>query len=189
MKTVVLFADGFEEIEGLSIVDILRRADIPTEIIGISRGEITGAHGLRIIPDGLINQIDHETIEAVFLPGGSPGYLNLASNENVIELIKNMNMNQKLIGAICASPYVLAKAGVLFGKKATIYPGMEDEIITAGGIVHDDIVVIDQNIVTSQGPATSISFSLTLVELLTDKKTKDNVKNKLLTDKVFKKNV
>ncbi|MHA2431192.1 MAG: DJ-1 family glyoxalase III [Promethearchaeota archaeon] len=186
MNIVVLFADGFEEIEGLSIIDILRRASISTEITGVTDGEITGAHGLKIIPDNTINQIDMERIDAVILPGGAPGYFNLANNQHVIHLIKKMNEKSKMIGAICASPYVLAKAGILRGKKATIYPGMENEIMKARGIFQDDIIVIDGNIITRRGLATSIPFALAIVEMFTDKERKNIVQNELLADYVLR---
>ena len=186
MKTIVIFTEGFEEIEGLSIVDILRRADIPCQTIATKKGLITGAHGVSIQPDGFIKDLDLDDIDVVILPGGSPGYLNLAEDENVLNIIRKMNEKGKIIAAICASPFVLVKAGILKNRKATIYPGMEDEIINAGGIVQDNVVVIDENIITSRGPATAIPFALSLVEVLKDKRTRDEIAKKLLTDLVMK---
>ena len=91
MKTIVLFTEGFEEIEGLSIVDILRRAEITCQIIATKKGIVTGAHGVPIHPDGFIQELDLDDIDAVILPGGAPGYLNLAKDENVLNLIREMD--------------------------------------------------------------------------------------------------
>jgi 4-methyl-5(b-hydroxyethyl)-thiazole monophosphate biosynthesis len=186
MKTIVLFAEGFEEIEGLSIVDILRRANISCRIIATKKASVTGAHGVTIIPDGVIHELILDEIDAVILPGGAPGYLNLAEDEKVLDLLRNMNEKSKVIAAICASPFVLAKAGLLEGKKATIYPGMEDEIEKAGGIFTDEVVVTDGTIITSRGPATAIPFALHLVEMFKDKDTRTEHSRKLLTNLVLK---
>lgn len=186
MEAIVLFAEGFEEIEGLSIVDILRRADISCRIITTKDEVVIGAHRIPIISNGSIETLNLDEINAVILPGGSPGYLNLADDERVLDLIRHMNRNDRIIGAICAAPFVLAKAGILNNKNATIYPGMEKEIINAGGRYHDDIVVRDETIITSRGPATAIPFALHLVEILKDKKTSDEISKKLLTDLVMK---
>jgi protein deglycase len=185
METIVVFAEGFEEIEGLSIVDILRRADVPCRTIGTKDGVVTGAHGVAILPDSSIHELNQDEINAVILPGGSPGYMNLANDTHVLNLIRQMNKQGKIIGAICAAPFVLAKAGILKNRNATIYPGMEKEIINAGGNFHDDIVVRDDTIITSRGPATAIPFALFLVEILKDKKTSNVISKKLLTGLVM----
>lgn len=186
MKTIVLFTEGFEEIEGLSIVDILRRAEISCQIIATKKGMVTGAHDVPIQPDGFIQELDLDDIDAVILPGGAPGYLNLAKDENVLNLIREMDEKEKIIAAICASPFVLAKAGILNHRNATIYPGMEDEIINAGATFQDNVVVVDKNIITSRGPATAIPFALRLVEILKDKRTSDEIAKKLMTKLVMK---
>jgi 4-methyl-5(b-hydroxyethyl)-thiazole monophosphate biosynthesis len=186
VKVAVLFTHGFAEIEGFSIVDILRRAEIDAPIVGTEPGEIIGARMISTTPDFIIEDLSVDQLDAIVLPGGSPGYINLRTNEHVINLIKEMMKQKKIIAAICASPAVLSDAGVLKDKHCTIYPGMEDELKKGGGIPTDKIVVIDDNIITSKGPATTIPFTLTLVELLTDKKTAATVKKKLLADLVFK---
>ncbi|MDG6229838.1 MAG: DJ-1/PfpI family protein [Candidatus Thermoplasmatota archaeon] len=186
VHVAVLFTHGFAEIEAFSIVDILRRADITTHIIGTEPGPIIGARMITTSPDFILDDISTDTIDALVLPGGSPGYINLRTNEQVISLIKDMMKQKKIISAICASPAVLSDAGILKGKQCTIYPGMEDELIKGGGIYSADIVVIDDNIITSKGPATTIPFTLTLVECLTDKKTANTVRKQLLTDMVFR---
>lgn len=186
VKVAVLFTHGFAEIEGFSIVDILRRADIDAPITGTEPGEIIGARMISTTPDFTIDDLTADSLDAVVLPGGSPGYINLRTNEHVIRLIQEMMKQKKIIAAICASPAVLSDAGVLKNKHCTIYPGMEDELKKGGGIYTNEIVVIDDNIITSKGPATTIPFTLTLVELLTDKKTAMTVRKKLLVDMAFK---
>jgi len=185
-QVAVLFTHGFAEIEAFSIVDILRRAKINADIIGTEPGPIIGAQMISITPDFILEDIEINMLDALVLPGGSPGYINLRNNENVIKLIQKMMEQGKLIAAICASPAVLSAAGVLREKHCTIYPGMEDELRKGKGIYTDSIVVTDGNIITSKGPATTIPFTLTLVERLTDKETADTVKKQLLADTVFK---
>lgn len=180
MNTAVLFAPGFEEVEGLTIVDILRRANINTTLIGVGNQEITGAHDVTIKTDKLLDELVINEVDALILPGGSPGFINLRENPTVLSLIQKANNQKKIVAAICASPCVLATAGILPEKKATIYPGMEKEITSVGGILVDDLVVVDENIVTSKGPATTMLFALQLVELLTDKKTSEEVEKKVL---------
>ena len=184
MHVAVIFTQGFEEIEGFTIIDILRRAEIPTDIIGTTKEEIRGAHNITIIPDKPLQEITSESYDAIILPGGSPGYQNLADNDQLISIIKEMHTQKKTLGAICAAPYVLAKAGILKGKQATIYPGMEEEIKKGNGIYVDDLVVTDNKIITSKGPATSMLFALTLVELFTDTTTKERVAKKLLIHRI-----
>jgi len=122
IKTAVLFAPGFEEVEGLTIVDILRRAAIDTTIIGVGAQEITGAHDITIRTEKLLDDLDISEIDALILPGGSPGFINLQQNHTVLSLIQKAHHQKKIVAAICASPSVLATAGILAQKKATIYP-------------------------------------------------------------------
>lgn len=187
INTAVIFAPGFEEIEGLTIVDILRRATIETTMIGVGTQEITGAHDITIKTDKLLDDLDINETDALILPGGSPGFINLRQNPTVLSLIRKAHQQKKIVAAICASPSVLATAGILAQKKVTIYPGMEEEITNVGGILVDDLVVVDENIVTSKGPATTMLFALKLVELLTDKKTSKEVEKKVLLPLILKK--
>ena len=133
IKTAVLFIEGYEEIEGLTIVDILRRGNIHVDIVGVEDKKVNGAHNVTIIADTTLDEIKISDYDGVFLPGGSPGYLNFRNNEKVLELLRKANQDKKLIGAICASPSVLAKAGILKERKTTIYPGLESEITSNGG--------------------------------------------------------
>jgi len=159
---MVPFAEGFEEIEALTIVDVLRRAGITVDMIGVVGSMITGAHGVKVVMDKRLNAVRAEDYEGIVLPGGSPGYINLSKSNALKEMIKQMNSKGKLVAAICASPAVLAKAGVLDNRHATIYPGMEKEL----PYPRDERVVVDGNVVTSQGPGTALEFALKIVELL-----------------------
>lgn len=182
----VLFAPGFEEIESMTIVDVLRRAGIKTQLVGLNEKSVKGAHQVSIMMDGLLDDVNKDVLDAVVLPGGAPGYLNLKEDSRVLDLLKEKYEKGDLIAAVCASPSVLAAAGVLNGKKCTIYPGMEDELRKEGGEPVDELVVVDDNIVTSKGPATTILFALKLVELLTDSSTAETVGKKTLLNLIYK---
>ncbi len=186
VNTAILFAPGYEEIEGLTIVDILRRANINTSIIGVDEKEVTGAHNVTIKTDQTLDELNIDEVDALILPGGAPGFKNLQKNKMVLSMIKEVHKKKKIVAAICASPIVLATAGILNQKKATIYPGMEAEIKKAKGTFVDDLVVVDDNIVTSRGPATTILFSLKLVEILKDKNTSEDVGEKILLPLIYR---
>lgn len=164
-KVMVPLANGFEEIEALTVVDVLRRIGIKVDTVGVVSSMIIGSHGIKIITDKRLAEIEEDEYDAIVLPGGDPGYKNLAKTSKIIEILKKMNSKGKLIAAICASPSILAKAGLLEGKRATIYPGMEKELPYPRG----DRVVIDGNTITSQGPGTAIEFALAIVEALVGK--------------------
>lgn len=165
MRVMVAFADGFEEIEALTVVDVLRRVGIAVDMVGVVGSVITGAHGVRMMADKKLRDIKAEEYDGIVLPGGSPGYINLGRSSALLEIVKKMNAKGKLVAAICAAPSVLAKAGILENKKATIYPGMEKEIPYPRG----DKVVVDGNVITSQGPGTALEFALRIVEALAGK--------------------
>lgn len=175
-RVVVPFAEGFEEIEALTIVDVLRRAGITVDMVGIVGSMVTGGHGVRVTMDKKLLQIKPEDYSGIILPGGNPGYVNLGRSSVLLELIRKMNGQGKMVAAICASPSVLAKAGVLEGKRATIYPGMEKEIPYPRG----DKVVMDGNIITSQGPGTAMEFALKIVEKLVGKDMSNSMKRNLV---------
>ncbi len=162
VKVFVPLAEGFEEIEAITVIDVLRRAGIRVDTAGAPGVVVTGAHGVKVWTDKKLNDIQPEEYDGIILPGGDPGYKNLARMTNLTEWIKKMNEQKKLIAAICASPLILARAGILENRKATIYPGMETEIPYPRG----DRVVIDGNIITSQGPGTAMEFALKIVEML-----------------------
>ncbi|MCD6571900.1 MAG: DJ-1/PfpI family protein [Thermoplasmata archaeon] len=186
-KAAVIFAPGFEEIEALTVVDVLRRCNIDVDIVGTKNEAIEGSHNVKISPDKNIDDVNINEYDALILPGGAPGYINLREDERVINLLKNAFENNKIIAAICASPTVLAHAGILNGKKATVYPGMEDEIREGGAIVDNSLVVQDGNIITSRGPATAMLFALKLAEILAGEDVAEEVRKKLLLDMLLEK--
>lgn len=177
-KVIVPLADGFEEIEALTIVDILRRADVDVMLAALETIEVKGAHGVVVKADALISTIDATQYDMIALPGGLPGATNLARHEGVQSIIKSFDTQQKYIAAICAAPYALFTAGVL--KNAyTCYPGFHSNI-THDGYKSDDTVVVDSHITTSQGPSTAMAFSLSLVEQLCSKETAQKLASDLL---------
>jgi protein deglycase len=181
-KALVFLATGFEEIEAVTIIDILRRADITVTTAGLTSNPIEGAHKVKIVADKSVDEMFAHEFDAIICPGGSPGYKNLRRDPRVIQIIKNAHKQNKLVAAICAAPAVLSDAAILENKNCTIYPGMENELIKGGGIPNPDNVVVDGNIVTSKGPATALEFAITLVELLAGKQVADSVCRKVLAN-------
>lgn len=163
-KVAVMIATGFEEIEALTVVDIMRRANILCDMVSIQGSlNVLGAHNIDVQCDKVINE-ELKEYDLIVLPGGMPGATNLRDNKKVIELIQHFNKNNKLIGAICAAPIILAKANVIKDKNITSYPGFEEEL--EGCNYKDDRVVVDGNIITSRGPATAMEFSYELLKAL-----------------------
>ncbi len=176
MRVLVPLAEGFEEIESLTIIDVLRRAGIEVDVVGIPSSIVKGSRGVRVIADKKLNEIDPDEYDGIILPGGNPGYINLGKSSKLLEILKRMNAQGRLIGAICAAPLVLVKAGILKNRKATVYPGLEKEIPHP----RDEDVVVDENIITSKGPGTSMKFALKIVEILLGKSKSESLKKKLL---------
>jgi 4-methyl-5(b-hydroxyethyl)-thiazole monophosphate biosynthesis len=179
-KSVLFLAAGFEEIEATSIVDALRRAGVEVVIAGLQAGAIEGGHGIKVVPDTTIEEIEVEKFDAVILPGGYPGYVNLGNDRRVLDALKRAFEMGILVAAICGAPSVLAKAGILKGKKATIYPGMETEL--TGAEIVNERVVVDGKIVTSQGPGTAVEFGVKLAEILAGEKRARELKSALVVN-------
>ena len=163
VKTAVICMNGFEEVEGLTVVDMLRRLEIDCDIVG-KGAEVTGSHGIVIKADRLLEEIKSEDYSAIILPGGLPGATNLRDDSKVISLVNEMNKAGKIVAAICAAPIVLERAGVLEGREFTAYPGVGEKI--EGGNFKEELVVRDGNIITSRGPATSLEFAFAIAEAL-----------------------
>jgi len=163
-KVLVPIAEGFEEIEAISIIDVLRRAEI--EVIVASLNEkslVKGANAITVQTEYKVKDISSEEIDMIVLPGGWDGTYALADDENVQRLLQEMDAKGKDIAAICAAPYALSKAGVL--KSAfTCYPSVEEQIEQGGYQGDKDMVVASQNVLTSRGPGTSICFALQIVK-------------------------
>ncbi len=177
-RVVVPLADGFEEIEAMSIIDILRRADIDTVIAGLHEGPILSARGIKLIPDTTIDKINADDFDMIVLPGGQPGTDNLNADETVRKLIQDFYNKGKLTGAICAAPYVLANSGILKGKKATSYPSYKDKLKDADYL--EESVVEDSNVLTSRGPGTAACFAFKIVEKLVGKEKAEQLKEAML---------
>lgn len=161
-KTAILFAEGYEEVEALTVVDLLRRAKIGCDIVAVKEvDEVTGSHGISVRADRRFSQLTPEEYDGLILPGGLRGVNNLAADERVLALLRDFAAAGKLTAAICAGPTVLAKAGLLEGRKACCYPGMEDQL--TGAVASTESVVEDGSIITSRGLGTAIPFALALV--------------------------
>lgn len=165
MKTSYVFlAEGFEEIEALATVDIMRRAQLPVTTVAItSKRQVRAAHGVTVEADATIDEVDLKQAQWLILPGGMPGATNLAACKPLCEALKARNREGGLIAAICASPaVVLAPLGILDGRKAVCYPGMESSDDVFWG---RELVATDGNVVTGAGPAAAAPFALTIVRL------------------------
>lgn len=161
----VHLANGFEEVEALTITDLLRRAEIPVQTVSIAGSKrVTGAHDVSVEADILYEEADYENCEMIVLPGGLPGADYLGQHEGLTAHIRCFAENGKFLAAICAAPMVFGAQGILKGKKAVIYPGMEDRLI--GALPQEEDVVADGKIITSRGPATAMPFALKLIEVL-----------------------
>ena len=161
-KALVLLADGFEEIEAVTIIDVLRRADVEVTVVGVGDGPARGSHGIPIVPERHMDQMRIEGYDALLLPGGMPGSAHLKDDKRVLALLKRFNNDGKLVGAICAAPIALEAAGVIEGRRATSFPGLE---LPSARYV-EERVVVDGNLVTSRGAGTAMEFALVLVERL-----------------------
>ncbi|WP_458701165.1 DJ-1 family glyoxalase III [Sulfurospirillum sp. 1307] len=177
-RVLVPIATGFEEIEAITIIDILRRADIDVVTAGLERRCVKGAHGIEIKTDLHVDDVKSNEFDMIVLPGGMPGSLNLKNSSKIKSLLGEMDHDGKLIGAICAAPIALNEAGVL-KSSYTCYPSFEEDIKRSKYISSED-VVSDQNIITSNGPKSAIKFSLTLVEKLISKDKKEEIQRQLL---------
>lgn len=179
-KAIVLLADGFEEVEGLTVVDLLRRADIEVETVSIMETKkIIGRSRIQVKADEELDKAVTDDADMIILPGGQPGTTYLGQNEKVKKLLLKFDKEGKKIAAICAAPTVLGKYGLLKGKRATCYPGCEDQLIGAE-VVLDQEVVQDGNITTSRGAGTAIPFALKLIEELLDADEADAIRREII---------
>lgn len=167
MKVALLLAEGFEELEALTPVDILRRAGIEIDIISIGEKEVSGSHGIKVIADKTKDDINPQDYTAVIFPGGMPGAINLDASDFSDKMISAVLANGGRLAAICAAPLVLGRRGLLKGKNATCFPGFENEL--HGAIITKQDVVTDGNITTASGMPAAYAFALELQSLFTAK--------------------
>ena len=177
-KVIVFLAEGFEEIEAISIIDVLRRAEVSVTTVSISKEkQVKGAHNVPVVADKLFDEVNFASYDMIVLPGGMPGAKNLQEHEGVKKQVEVFEKD-KHVGAICAAPMVLGGMGLLKGRRATCYPGFEAELI--GATITNEEVTVDGNIITGKGPAFAMKFALQLVETLAGKATRNEVSNGLL---------
>lgn len=168
-KIAVMLANGFEEVEGLTTVDLCRRAGIEVITTSISDTKaVTGSNGINVVADEVIANLDFDSLDMIILPGGMPGTLNLGKCEKLAEELKKF-ADTKKVGAICAAPSVLGGLGILNGKTATCYPGFEDKLVGANATTNN--VEVDGNVITSRGVGTAIDFALAIITMLIDAET------------------
>ena len=163
-KVVVLLAPGFEEIEAITVVDILRRAGARVFLVGTEEGLLKGSRGIQVMVDEQLDNIMDKDFDLIVLPGGQPGTDNLRKDVRVSQILKKMDKLRKNIAAICAAPLVLKDTGILVNRYITSHPSVQDDLKDTP--YKDARVVVDGHIVTSKSPGTALEFSLKLVEIL-----------------------
>lgn len=179
-KALVPLAEGCEELEAVTIIDLLRRAKVEVVVAGLKPGTVRASRGTVILPDTTLEDALHASYNLVALPGGLPGADHLADDARIIGLLKNMAAAEKLMGAVCAAPKVLAKAGVLDGRRMTCYPGAVD-LGAYPKLQHTGAAVErDGNVITSRGPGTAMDFALALIEALCGADTRASVETGLV---------
>ena len=170
----VFLANGFEEIEALAVVDILRRAGVEVVTVGVGGKMPVGAHGIAVCADIEEDELDLNVLDGVVLPGGMPGTTNLETSATVQKAVAHAAANHLLVAAICAAPSILGHGGYLRDKKATCYPGFESELIDA--VICNDGVVVDGNVITASGAGVAVDFALELVRYLVSAETADAIR-------------
>ncbi|MDC7125317.1 MAG: DJ-1/PfpI family protein [Spirochaetales bacterium] len=182
MKEVAVFlAEGFEEVEAITPIDFLRRANVNVTTVGLGTHEILGSHGIKVIADEIFsNDIKNKMFDCLVLPGGKLGSDNLSNNNDLLEMIEDHNKAGKIISAICAAPgVVLSKTSVLNGKKATCYPGFE-KFFMENTTFCADRVVTDNNLITSRGAGTAAEFAIELIKVLVNTETALEIKSQTI---------
>lgn len=178
MKTIFVFLiDGFEEIEALATVDILRRAGLPAKTVSLTESQtVTGSHGIPVMADMMFGDVSFDEAELLVLPGGTPAY---NGHEGLKKAVRTFYDRGEKVAAICASPMVFGGLGILKGRKATCYPGFE-QYLEGATLQTEKSVVIDGNVITGRGPGLTIDFALTLVEILAGKNKRNEIAAQLL---------
>jgi 4-methyl-5(b-hydroxyethyl)-thiazole monophosphate biosynthesis len=179
-RVLVPLAAGFEEIEAITLVDLLRRAGIEVHTASLAERTVTGSHGITVTADLLLEQVRATDYDMIALPGGMPGADHLKHDPRVISLLRQFAQSGRYTAAICAAPGVLAHAGLLEGRVATSYPGFLRADSAPGIRLLEEAVVVDGKVVTSRGPGTAMEFALTLIELLAGAEVRQRVQGALL---------
>ncbi len=179
-RALIPLAAGCEELEAVTLIDLLRRAGIEVVVAGLAPGPVTASRGTVLVPDTTIEAVADQAFDLIVLPGGLPGADHLAADPRLRRLLQRQEREQGLIAAICAAPKVLASAGLLAGKSATCYPGTLDASVHPDIDLRSEPVVIDGTLITSRGPGTAMDFALVLIERLVGRPRRDEVEAKLL---------
>jgi 4-methyl-5(b-hydroxyethyl)-thiazole monophosphate biosynthesis len=179
MKVLVPMAEGFEEIEVMTIIDILRRAEIEVVIAGLKDGLIEGAHKIQVQPETSLDEVKGSDFDVLYLAGGFPGFVNLREDERVLNLVKEMDKAGKYVAAICGAPSVLVRSGMMKGRTATVSPSGREEV-AACAHYSPERVVVDGNLITSQSPGTAMELALKMVEVLAGKQIMEKIKSQIL---------
>lgn len=183
-QACIFLATGYEEVEMLTVVDMLRRAKISIDMVSITdQKEVTSSHNVTITADKTLNEVNFDEAEMLILPGGIPGTPNLRACEPLCDKLKEFAANGKKVAAVCAAPTVLGELGILAGKKATCYPSFADKLATGDYVKQP--VVTDGNVITSRGMGTCIEFAGAIIEALKDKTTADAVKKAIIYNDVY----
>ncbi len=179
-SVLVPLAQGCEELEAVTIIDLLRRADIEVTTAGLDAQPVTASHGVTLIPDTTLDDALKKEYDMVVLPGGLPGADHLEQDDRIQNLLKKMANNGKLTAAICAAPKILANAGLLDGKRATAYPGTLEKLQLDNITLEPSPVIKDGNIITSRGPGTAMDFALVLIENLVGVEKREEIETELV---------
>ncbi len=175
MKIVVPLAEGFEEIEAVSIIDVLRRANLDVTTAYIDKNPVKGSHNIEITADTAMDKLEPVDFNCIVLPGGMPGSEHLKNSDTVNTFVKHIYSKGGYVAAICAAPIVLGHAGILYDKKATSFPGNEDQL--EGATIVDEPVVVDGTVITGKGPGCAIPFALELVSIFAGEEIRNSLKN------------
>lgn len=179
-RVLVPLAQGCEELEAITITDLLVRAGVEVTTCGLDDQPVTASRGTRILPDTTITEVLDQDYDLIVLPGGLPGADHLRDNPDVQAMIRKQAEQGRYLGAICAAPKALAQAGVLDGKTATAYPGVLDALASPGIRSSTEAIVQDGNVITSRGPGTAMDFALALIALLEGSDMKNTVEKQLV---------
>lgn len=174
----LFLADGFEEIEAISVIDIIRRANIPLKTVSIHNKRVLGAHQIPVEADILIEEVTLNDIDMLILPGGMPGTKNLSASEKLNDLLLYAHQQNIYIAAICAAPSILGKLGLLSDKYATCYPGFEAEL--EGYKMTDEDVIVDGKIITAKGAGVAMDFGYKIVEIMAGEQISKTLKEKMI---------
>ena len=176
-RVLVPLAEGFEEVEAVTIIDILRRAGVEVVVASLAGSPVTGSHGIRLSADTPLAALAEQDFDMIALPGGMPGAEHLKKDPRIAGIVRSLHEKGRPVAAICAAPMVLAAAGVLDGRRATSFPGFLDDAVKS--TVVGDAVVVDHGVITSRGPGTALDFALALVEELVGPSVRESIESRL----------